>query len=167
MSHGSSAGDKCEPNLIPLLDLVLQLVMFFMVCANFVMEQIDEGIRLPEAVVAKPIEKKDEYIIFLNVNKEGHVVLTGLDAQGDSPDDNVLTNPARVQTYMKRRFQEDSRRKPAPGEATPAPSLLIVRADKEAAFEKVYAVMKECRTAGYERAQLRAIRFGGKVEGEN
>ena len=48
MSHGSSSSDKCEPNLVPLLDMVLQLVMFFMVCANFVMEQVNES---PGAVV--------------------------------------------------------------------------------------------------------------------
>jgi biopolymer transport protein ExbD len=164
MSHGSSGGDKCEPNLIPLLDLVLQLVMFFMVCANFVMEQVSEAIRLPEAVVAKPIEKSDEYIIFLNVDKEGRVILSGLDAQGDRPEDNLLTNPAQVKTYMERRYKEDMRRKPKEGEAKATPSLLIVRADKEAEFEKVYGVMKACRLAGYDRAQLRAIRFGGQVE---
>jgi biopolymer transport protein ExbD len=165
MSHGSSS-DKCEPNLIPLLDLVLQLVMFFMVCANFVMEQVSEAIKLPESVVAKPVDKKEDYIIFLNVNKEGHVILAGLDATGGTAEDNVLTNPARVQTYMKRRYDEDMRRAPKPGEAKPAPSLVIVRADKEAPFEKVYAVMKSCRTAGYDRAQLRAIRFGGKIEAQ-
>ena len=163
MSHGSS-GDKCEPNLIPLLDLVLQLVMFFMVCANFVMEQGSEKIKLPEAVVAKPIDKKDEFIIFLNVDEQGKVILSGLDAQGDNPDDNILSNPAQVKRYMDQRYKEDMRRKPAPGEAQPTPSLLIVRADKNCEFEKVYAVMKACRSAGYERAQLRAIRFGGKTE---
>src|SRR5215207_2574385 len=162
MSH--SASDKCEPNLIPLLDLVLQLVMFFMVCANFVMEQVSEAIKLPEAVVAKPIEKTDEFIIFLNVDKDGKVILAGLDVQGDRPEDNLLTNPAQVKTYMDRRYKEDMRRRPKAGEAKATPSLLIVRADKEAQFEKVYAVMKACRMAGYERAQLRAIRFGGKVE---
>lgn len=162
MSHGGS--DKCEPNLIPLLDLVLQLVMFFMVCANFVMEQVNEAIKLPEAVVAKPIDKKDEYIIFLNVDEQGKVILSGLDAQGDTPDANTLTNPAQVKTYMDRRYKEDMRRKPKEGEAKPTPSLLIVRADKKCEFEKVYAVMKACRTAGYERAQLRTIQFGGKTE---
>jgi biopolymer transport protein ExbD len=163
MSHGSSA-DKCEPNLIPLLDLVLQLVMFFMVTANFVMEQVSEAIKLPEAVVAKPIEAKEDYVIFLNVDKEGRVILSGLDVQGDRPEDNQLTNPAQVKTYMDRRYKEDMRRKPREGEAKPTPSLLIVRADKEAEFEKVYGVMKACRLAGYDRAQLRAIRFGGQVE---
>ena len=163
MSHGSSA-DKCEPNLIPLLDLVLQLVMFFMVCANFVMEQVSEAIKLPEAVVAKPIEKKDEYIIFLNVDKEGRVILSGLDAQGDRAEDNLLTNPAQVKTYMERRYKEDMRRKPREGEAKPTPSLIIIRADREAEFEKVYGVMKACRLAQYDRAQLRVIQHGAKLD---
>ena len=51
MSHGST--EKCEPNLTPLLDLVLQLVMFFMLCANFVVEQTSDKIKLPEAEAAK------------------------------------------------------------------------------------------------------------------
>ncbi|MFO0797563.1 MAG: biopolymer transporter ExbD [Gemmataceae bacterium] len=163
MSHGSSGGDKCEPNLIPLLDLVLQLVMFFMVCANFVMEQVSEAIRLPEAVVAKPVEKSDEYIIFLNVDKDGKVILSGLDALGEKPEDNLLTNPQQVLSYMKRRHDQDMKRPPKDKQAGPTPSLVIIRADKEAQFEKVYGVMKACRSAGYDRAQLRAIRFGGNT----
>jgi biopolymer transport protein ExbD len=153
MSHGSSSGDKCEPNLIPLLDLVLQLVMFFMVCANFVMEQVNETIKLPSAIAAAPLGKKDEYIIFVNVNKDGHVLLSALDA---AEEDRILTNPQRVQNYMKRRYDEDIRA--AGGDKSkPARSVLIIRADKETPFEKVYLILKACRAAGYERAQLRAI----------
>jgi biopolymer transport protein ExbD len=161
MSHSSS--DKCEPNLIPLLDLVLQLVMFFMVCANFVMEQVSEKIKLPEAVVAKPLEKKDEFIIFLNVDEDGKVILSGLDAY-DDPQKNVLTNPLQVQGYMADRYKQDMARKPRPGESSPTPSLVIIRADRKAEFEKVYGVMKACRLAQYDRAQLRVIQFGGQVQ---
>jgi biopolymer transport protein ExbD len=45
MSHGSSGeGAVSEPNLTPLLDVVLQLLMFFMMCVNFVNEQVNENI---------------------------------------------------------------------------------------------------------------------------
>ena len=45
MSHGPSAeGSNAEPNLTPLLDVVLQLLMFFMMCVNFVTEQVNEDI---------------------------------------------------------------------------------------------------------------------------
>jgi biopolymer transport protein ExbD len=166
MSHGSAA-DKCEPNLVPMLDMVLQLVMFFMVCANFVMEQVNESIKLPVAVVAKPIEK-EEYFIFLNINKDGHVLLSALDAIGD---DRILTNPKRVETYMKQRAKEDLRAAGNDKNTVPR-SVIILRVDREAPFVRatgsdkpgVYEIMKACRAAGYEKVLLRAIRFGGQLE---
>ena len=152
-----SGPDKCEPNLVPMLDMVLQLVMFFMVCANFVMEQVNETIQLPEAIAAKPLDPNATNIIFLNVNAAGEVLLSGLDDQGKGKDDNVLRNQVQVQQYMKRRFDEDVRR--ANGDKDKAKkSSLIIRADKTTPFEKVYAVMKGCQLAGYENCQLRAIR---------
>jgi biopolymer transport protein ExbD len=155
MSHGAS--DKCEPNLIPLLDLVLQLVMFFMVCANFVMEQINETIQLPTAVAAKPLDPNAQNIIFLNVNEKGEVLLSPLDAVGK---ENTLYNPVQVQFYMKGRFEEDVRKNG--GDKTKPPrSTLIIRADKKTPFEKVYGIMKACRLAGYQNCQLRTIRDGG------
>jgi biopolymer transport protein ExbD len=62
-----------EPNLIPLLDLVLQLVMFFMATTNFARENNPEAIKLPLAQSAKPIEDdelKNERL-FLNVEENG------------------------------------------------------------------------------------------------
>ena len=48
--HGSSTNEvQAEPNLVPLLDLVFQLIMFFMVCVNFVSQQVNEDIKLPVA----------------------------------------------------------------------------------------------------------------------
>lgn len=152
-SHGAATSDKCEPNLIPMLDLVLQLVMFFMICANFVMEQVNETIKLPEAIAAKPLENKDDYIIFLNVNSKGQVLLSALDAI-DGED--VLSNPKQVEFYMKKRYEEDIRG--AGGDRSKPPrSLIIIRADKETPFDQVYGIMKACRLAGYERAQLRTL----------
>jgi len=154
MSHGPS--EKCEPNLIPLLDLVLQLVMFFMVCANFVMEQVSRTIQLPSAIAAKPIDPGATNIIFLNVNEQGEVELSGLDVKAKDKDGNLLKNQVQVQNYMKNRFDEDKRR--SGGDADKIrKSLLIIRADKKTPFEKVYSVMKGCRSAGYENCQLRAI----------
>jgi biopolymer transport protein ExbD len=154
MSHGSE--NKCEPNLVPLLDLVLQLVMFFMVCANFVMEQVNRTIELPHAIAAKPIDPGATNIIFLNVDKQGTVVLSGLDVKGNNKADNELSNQVQVQNYMKGRFDEDKRR--SGGDADKVrKSTLIIRADKATPFEKVYSVMKACRAAGYENCQLRAI----------
>ena len=42
-----SVAAEGKPNLIPLLDMVLQLLMFFIICVNFVTEQMNADIYIP------------------------------------------------------------------------------------------------------------------------
>src|SRR5205809_7959917 len=96
MSHsGGSAGvsDDGQPNLVPLLDLVLQLVMFFMMCANFVMEQVDQTILLPVAQQAKPMAETGPDVVFLNVTQDGALLVTGRARP--------LTTDAEVQVFLQ------------------------------------------------------------------
>lgn len=68
------APDAEEPNLVPLLDLVLQLVMFFMACTSFAKENISEAVKLPLAQSAKPIEDDElklNELVYLNVEQTG------------------------------------------------------------------------------------------------
>src|SRR5437764_9789429 len=68
MSHGpSSEASVAEPNLTPLLDVVLQLLMFFMMCVNFVTEQVKEDVKLPESVSARPMDKAETDVLFVNL----------------------------------------------------------------------------------------------------
>ena len=151
MSHGST--ERCEPNFTPLLDLVLQLVMFFMLCANFVMEQTAEDIKLPVAIAAKAIDKTEDEMFFLNVNEQGKVLLTPNQREGDT---DTLDNEIQVRNYMTRQAEREKKRT---GKDRPQ-AVLILRVDKNARFEKTYEVMKACRMAGYEKVQLRVI-LGG------
>jgi biopolymer transport protein ExbD len=158
MSHGSS--DKCEPNFTPLLDLVLQLVMFFMLCANFVMDQTNVEIKLPEAIAAKALDKSEEYAIYLNVNEQGKVILTPSDQYKDSATGDMiatLDNPDQVKNFLKRRAKED-RSAAGPANADkPLRSVIVLRIHKDCPFDKTYGIMKACRQAEYLRVQLRAI----------
>src|SRR6185437_7680828 len=68
MSHGGGGeGAATEPNLTPLLDVVLQLLMFFMMCVNFVNEQVNEDIKLPRSQAVKPMDKSDPDVLFVNL----------------------------------------------------------------------------------------------------
>jgi biopolymer transport protein ExbD len=152
MSHGST--EKCEPNFTPLLDLVLQLVMFFMLCANFVMEQTDSEVKLPKAISAKALDKETKEIIFLNINSKGQVWLPPVDREGDN---DTLDNAIQVENYMKRRAEAEKRKtKAEKPEAT-----LILRVDESTPFGKSYPIMMACRNAGYSKVELRAIRAQG------
>jgi biopolymer transport protein ExbD len=152
MGHaGADDNQSAEPNLVSLLDIVLQLVMFFMICANFVMEQVNETIKLPESISAKSIDRKDTALLFLNVDEKGHVLRL------DGP---PLTNPLEIEGYLKRRHREDlelAKKDTKGGDEAEPKTLVIIRAHQGATFEKVYRVMSACRKAGYRRVQLRAI----------
>jgi biopolymer transport protein ExbD len=154
MSHGSS--ERAEPNMTPLLDLVLQLIMFFMLCANFVMEQTNATIVLPEAIAAKALDKEDRPI-FLNINKEGKVLISKLDAVGYNFGKEEIENEGQVKLYMDKRFREES----AAGGNQPK-SVVVLRADKSTPFEKVYKVMKAVRLSGYDQVKMRVIRYSGQ-----
>ena len=144
---------KAEPNLTPLLDLVLQLVMFFMLVANFVMDQVNETIKLPTAIEAKALDKTVDAYVILNVNQQGKVLL------GRSEDANVLEGPVQVRQHMKNVFELDkARTKPADWEKGKGRSVIILRAHKDCTYKMVHDVMQACRDAGYTDIQLRAVK---------
>jgi len=69
MSHGPTAQDSsAEPNLTPLLDLVLQLLMFFMICADFKrVDRQNPDLDLPVSQSAVPRGASDKDIISVNL----------------------------------------------------------------------------------------------------
>src|SRR5262245_20440344 len=55
-----SGNTEMEINLTPLLDLILQLVMFFLACANFAADQASSNVQLPLSTSAQEIQPKTE-----------------------------------------------------------------------------------------------------------
>jgi len=150
MSHGYTGGARnkdAEPNLVPLLDMVLQLIMFFVLCANFVMDQINEDIKLPQATTAKSLDRSETDLIYLNVNERGAL----LPYDGDRE---PITAPQYITRYVARKYKE---RTDLNGEAEAKKTLVIIRADAHATFDSVYRVMKAVKQAGFQRLQLRAM----------
>lgn len=109
------SGEPMEPDLIPLLDLVLQLVMFFLACANTAKENLSEAVKLPLAQSAKPIaddELKKNELVYVNVDPNGEVrVKSFVDENGTTwfakgrIDDIVLDgdgNPEKIGEQFKR-----------------------------------------------------------------
>ena len=44
------------PNMIPMIDIIFQLVMFFMIAITFENSKADERVKLPRDMLAKPPE---------------------------------------------------------------------------------------------------------------
>ena len=71
---------KAEPNLTPLLDVVFQLITFFMLVINFSQDNFDSRIRLPVAGSARPQDDaarlNDERLV-LNIDGKGNLIFNG------------------------------------------------------------------------------------------
>ena len=147
MSHGPAGGEhgqqSSEPNLTPLLDLVLQLVMFFMLVANFVMDELSDKIKLPVASQAKPLTAKDTNFTYLNVDRTGRVLV---------PLREPLLTPAEIEFHMRQVLRTH-----VLGEAEAREQVtVIIRADRDARFTHIHKVMLAVKTAGFRKLQLRA-----------
>lgn len=68
MAAAVGSEERMELNLTPLLDVVLQLIMFFMMCVNFVMDQVDPNVLLPSSVSARELPpKSDVQVVVVNL----------------------------------------------------------------------------------------------------
>jgi biopolymer transport protein ExbD len=172
MSHGPAAeGSSAEPNLTPLLDVVLQLLMFFMMCVNFVTEQIQEGIKLPVSQAAKPIDKTEGDVLFINLKP-----YRAKDFENRSPEERDNLNalfkdgepvalvvgefpkrPADLRIWLKQTFA-DAQKNAKDGKVKTA---IILRAHEETNYQDVYDVMTLCKVVGYSRLKLRATTQNG------
>src|SRR5262245_23856252 len=146
MSHGSAAGghgqQSAEPNLTPLLDMVLQLVMFFMLVANFIMDELSDKIKLPVASQAKPLTAKDTNFMYLNVNKRGEVLVLHQEP---------LLSPESITFYMRQQAANHVLKEKAKDEVT-----VIIRADRDAKYRDILKTITAIKTAGFKKLQLRA-----------
>ena len=140
---------KADPNLVPLLDLVFQLIMFFMICVNFVGEQVNADIQLPSSQSARPMEKAEVDVLFLNLDAKGDVHVPG--------EAKPLTTPAAVQAYLRRQHGDAGRLAVQRGDKTgKVNTTIIIRADRNSTYLQVFQLMLWCRDVGYRKIEQRA-----------
>ncbi|MBI3864479.1 MAG: biopolymer transporter ExbD [Planctomycetia bacterium] len=152
MSASLHSSENAEPNLTPMLDMVFQLVTFFMLVINFQAASLDMSLKLPVIGSARPADKGAEELLVLNVNKNGKVMMYG----------NEQDPAAFVKNEGKEaRFKlELSGKKVKKGEELP--TLVVVRADLGTPFELLNKVLTECQNEGFRKFALRAM---SKAEG--
>jgi biopolymer transport protein ExbD len=153
-----------EPDMTPLLDLVLQLVMFFMLVVHFESEQRNEKVQLPKAGIAKGLVKNDkERILFINVlpqrNEQTNEVsrTQAIITVFEGTAMKEYTNQVQLRDYLATEIQKDEKSAGSGVWATgKGRSVVVLRADKDCTFRHVYDTMTTIKTVGYSEVQLRA-----------
>jgi biopolymer transport protein ExbD len=145
----SIGSDACDVNLTPLLDLVLQLIMFFMITVNFVrVDQFDDAINLPVASNSTPLDNKAEEYIFLNLNKSGELVGTLANL--------ALDTPGKLKVHLSKEKNDLETAATRRGQKNPK-VVVVLRADQNVRYSKVWEVLDSCRQAGFIHWQLRVM----------
>jgi biopolymer transport protein ExbD len=148
MSHGNLAQSRAaDPNLTPLLDVVLQLIMFFMICTNFVTTQLNKNIVLPQMASARPPDKKDVDLLFLNIRADG-----ALEAVGRDP----MKTPEAIKTFLNRQYQDAERnaKQDRDNKERKVKTIVAIRADQNVDYKRVYEVMHWCKEVGFRRFHM-------------
>lgn len=144
MSELSS--DKAEPNLTPLLDMVFQLITFFMLVINFKGASLDLSLKLPVLGSARPLEHSGKLEpIVLNIDPDGQVKSYG-----------QIVDVEHHISQEERLLKEDLRLsgKPTTGDL---PVPIVIRADRAAPFTLVNRVITVCQNHGFRQFSLSAM----------
>jgi biopolymer transport protein ExbD len=141
------SAENSEPNLTPILDMVFQLITFFMLVINFQTAALDMSLKLPVVGSARPTDKGSADLLVLNVNTKGELMVYG---RVQDP----LKFLASEALSTRRRLELDGKKVKAGDEL---PTLIVVRADFKTPFDLLNKVLTECQKHGFRKFALRAM----------
>lgn len=140
MKIKSQKAEVPEVDMTPMIDIVFQLIAFFMVITNFEQTQADERVKLPRNELAKPPEVKRENMLTLNVgfnrddkgrklHEEPRVLFNG---------NEILIQDMRKSLLTERRFFEAIE--------VPLEDVTVqIRADAEVKMGQVQELIQLCQ----------------------
>ena len=142
-----SGSNEGESDLTPMLDMVFQLITFFMLVTSFKAASLDLSLKLPVVGSARPVETQgEETLLILNVNKEGQLLVYSL-PQDIVPYLKAEAKMARLEAKRKSSNFKDT---------DDLPSTVVVRADKDTPFGLLNLVIKTCQDNGFRKFALKA-----------
>lgn len=142
-----------EPDMTPMIDIVFQLLTFFMIAINFENTKADERVKLPKDMLAKPPEVKPEHELVLNFgferDKSGKKV---------TPFPTVFYNERYVEVDKLTPDLEQEARvmKALHGEDVIDKVTVLIRADSEVPTGMVQQLIKKCQDNKFTKFSLRA-----------
>jgi biopolymer transport protein ExbD len=130
-----------EGDMTSMIDMVFQLIIFFMVLINFSQEDQNEKIKLPSSELAKPAEAPLSNPIVLNLDFSGSVYIGAETSSVEG---------------LRPLLQVEADALKAKG-LTAKDANIIIRAHQNTPGGKVQDLIKKCQEVGYEKFALRAL----------
>ncbi len=145
MSGSSGGGDRAEPNLTPILDMVFQLITFFMLVISFRQSDFDKALVLPVVGSAAPADEDvNGRFLILNLRSGGKLVVQGKEEPNV---EGFLTFEAKK---LKQELKPDSNEE----------VIVVIRADRALRCDFLMRIIKACRGNGLGRFDFMVLRGG-------
>lgn len=140
---------EAAPNLTPILDMVFQLITFFMLVVNFKTASIDQSLKLPVIGSARPLDTNgQEELLVLNIDTTGRLMVWGQFREPES----YIAGQAKASLATAQKARPDMK----PGDELP--TMVVIRADRLAPFRCVNRIIKLCQDNGFRTFALKAAR---------
>lgn len=139
-----------EPDMTPMIDIVFQLLTFFMVAVSFENTQADERVKLPKDMLAKPPEVRPDNELVLNVGYEK------AGAQG-RPVVFYLGSPVPIARMLPNLQQEARIFEQTKGPKVMEDVTVVIRASADVPTGEVQELIKLCQEAKFAKFALKAI----------
>jgi biopolymer transport protein ExbD len=154
-----------SPNLTPLLDVVLQLITFFMMLVHFGtrVEGENRRVRLPVAPAALPGSDLRFDRLPVALDRRGELLVGGQALAGPAASawwsQQAKTRRAGLELLQADRSEGESGRESGPGPGgEELPTVVILRADRDASYGAVRRTLTEAQERGFAQFSLVVLR---------
>jgi biopolymer transport protein ExbD len=146
-NNRSRSGLSAEPNLTPILDMVFQLITFFMLVISFKTAAIDTSVRLPVVGSAQPKQGETERnFVVLNIDAEGAL--------------RVFGETCDLGKYLA---EEAVLLRKAAGNEAPTVRqadlelAAVIRADRATSFGEMNRILATCKAHGFRNVTFKVL----------
>ena len=145
---GMKSEANAEPNLTPMLDMVFQLITFFMLVINFQAASLDLDLKLPVIGSARMVEAKGKDLLVLNINKQGALRIYGSVVKDVEHYLNIEAQASLLQVRQAN---------PAAKLGDELPTMIVIRADQATPFKMLNKVIKAAQDVGFRNFAMKAM----------
>jgi biopolymer transport protein ExbD len=141
MRLGKKSAGIHEGDMTPMIDMVFQLIAFFMVLVNFTEADQNQRIHLPSSELAKPPDAPLDTPITIHVTEDGTAIM--------GPNEVPIQGLTRLLTIEHQVLVRK-------GDGRAKEATIIIRGDGFTQFGLIQEVIQVCQDVGFEKFALRA-----------
>jgi biopolymer transport protein ExbD len=141
MRFASRLPKGAEPDMTPMIDIVFQLLAFFMFTINLSTTETDQRVTLPSSELAKPPDAPYDHPLTIHLTEDGQYIYAGA-AHSDlaALRSALLREKQIIERFAVEKLEDVT---------------IVIRADEDASTGQVQEIIQLCQELQFERFALR------------